>query len=208
MKTNEPVRVVMAEDESLVANLLQDELESVGMKVVGRATDGRRAVELVRCFHPDVVLMDISMPDMDGIAAAKVIQSECPTPVVIVTAHKDVEEVARATEAGVGAFIVKPSQAEELERAITIAIARHADLTTLRQVNQELQRALAEVRTLKGILPICCSCKKIRDDRNYWDQVEVYVMKHTDAKFSHGYCPECLEKYFPGVDLSEIAGMH
>jgi PAS domain-containing protein len=62
----------------------------------------------------------------------------------------------------------------------------------------DLQTALAEVRTLKGILPICCGCKKIRNDKNYWEQVEVYVMKHTDAKFSHGYCPECVEKYYPG----------
>ena len=62
----------------------------------------------------------------------------------------------------------------------------------------ELQSALAEVRTLKGIVPICAGCKKIRDDKGFWEQVETYVQKHTEAKFSHGFCPECVEKYYPG----------
>jgi YesN/AraC family two-component response regulator len=149
--------------------------------------------------------MDIAMPIMDGIASATAIQQEFPTPVVILSAHDEREVVSRAAVAGIGAFVVKPPQAADLERAITIAIARHADLTALRLVNHELQQALAEVRTLKGILPICCSCKKIRDDKNYWEQVEVYVMKHTDAKFSHGYCPECISKHFPGIDLPEAS---
>jgi DNA-binding NarL/FixJ family response regulator len=152
---------------------------------------------MVRELRPDVVLMDISMPEMDGITAAGLIQQECPTPVVILTAHDESDMVTRATAAGVGAFVVKPPEADELERAITIAMARHADLVELRRLNADLQQALAEVKTLTGLLPICCGCKKIRDDTGYWEQVEVYVMKRTEAKFSHGYCPTCLEKYFP-----------
>ena len=61
-----------------------------------------------------------------------------------------------------------------------------------------LEQTRAEVKTLKGLLPICCGCKKIRDDKNYWNEVEIYIMQRTDAKFTHDYCPTCLKKYFPG----------
>jgi DNA-binding NarL/FixJ family response regulator len=198
MKTNEPVQIVIAEDDSLVGDLIQQELESIGMQIVGRAADGRQAVELARTLRPGVVLMDLSMPQMDGIAAAALIQSECPTPVVMLSAHETEDDVARATAAGVGAFLVKPPHGAELARAITIAVARHADLLELRRVNRDLEQALAEVKTLKGFLPICSGCKKIRDDQGYWSAVETYVMKHSDAQFTHGICPACAEVYFPG----------
>jgi CheY-like chemotaxis protein len=158
---------------------------------------------MTRELRPDVVVMDIAMPELDGIAAATTIQIECPTPVVILSAHADAQLVAQATAAGVGAFVVKPPRADELERAITIAIARHADLMELRRLNTALQQSLAETKTLSGLLPICCGCKKIRDDSGYWNEVEAYISKRTDANFSHGYCPKCLHKYFP--ELGEIA---
>lgn len=198
MATNRSVQIVIAEDESLVGDLIQQELELIGMHIAGRATDGRQAVELVRALHPDAVLMDIAMPEMDGLAAAASIQAECPTPVVILSAHEGMEDVSLATAAGVGAFLVKPPRAADLERAITVAMARHADLLELRRVNGELGQALAEVKTLKGFLPICSGCKKIRDDQGYWSTVETYVMNHTDALFTHGLCPTCVEVYYPG----------
>ena len=81
----------------------------------------------------------------------------------------------------------------------------HTDISDRKKIEteresmiNELQSALAEVRTLKGIVPICAGCKKIRDDKGFWEQVETYVQKHTEAKFSHGFCPECVEKYYPG----------
>lgn len=205
MKTNREIRVVIAEDDVLVAGITRHELESMGFSVVGIAANGESAVDLTLELKPDVVLMDITMPKLDGISAAAAIQAVCPTPVVILTAHDEKELVEKATAAGVGAFVLKPPQADELDRAITIARARHADLRELRRLNHDLKTALEEVKTLKGFLPICCSCKKIRDDDNFWSEVEVYVMKHTDAKFSHGYCPECLEKYFPGCGTEASA---
>ena len=65
---------------------------------------------------------------------------------------------------------------------------------------RELQKAMTEIKALKGILPICASCKKIRDDKGYWNQVEVYIRDHSEAEFSHGICPECKEKLYPGLD--------
>jgi len=63
-----------------------------------------------------------------------------------------------------------------------------------------LQQTLAEIKTLKGFIPICSGCKKIRDDKGFWNQIESYIQKHADVKFSHGLCPDCIKKYFPGCD--------
>lgn len=207
MNTSAPIRVVIADDESLVLSLIQAELESVGIQVIGKASDGRQAIELVRRLRPDVALLDISMPEVDGILAAATIQIDCPTPVVILSAHETKDDIGQASAAGVGAYLVKPPQASDLVRAINISIARHADLTQLRQLNDELRTALAEIKTLHGLLPICCSCKKIRDDQGYWNQVESYLAQHAGMKFTHGYCPDCLEKFFPGttVDSTKLA---
>ncbi len=203
MKTNRDTRILIAEDDAMIASLIQAELESIGLTVVCTAGDGREAVALTSELKPDVVLMDITMPYLNGIDAAAAIQVGCPTPVVILTAHNETDLVVKATAAGVGAFVLKPPQAVELERAITIAMARHADLMELRRVNRNLQQTLAEVKTLKGLLPICCGCKKIRDEKNYWSEVEVYIMQHTGAKFTHGMCPECVRKYFQGYGAKE-----
>lgn len=195
--TDSRIQVLIVEDEALVAVLTQAELQSLGYTVIGTAPDGRKVVDMVLELKPTVVVMDIEIPFIDGITAAAAIQEISPTPVVILTAHPDYANLLKATAAGVGAFVVKPPQAAELERAITVAIARHADLLALYQKNRELEQTLAEVKTLKGLLPICCVCKKIRDDQGYWEQVEAYLEKHTEAEFTHGYCPSCLGKYFP-----------
>jgi uncharacterized protein with PIN domain len=71
--------------------------------------------------------------------------------------------------------------------------------SVLEKTNAELTRALANIQTLSGLIPICAGCKKVRDDRGFWEQVESYVARHSDAKFTHGICPECSRKYYPGV---------
>ncbi len=145
-----PIRVLLAEDESLVAALTRAELESRGYTVVGIAPDGVKVVELVASLRPDVVVMDLEMPLQDGIGAAAAIQEACPTPIVILTAHPDFTNLSKAVATGVGAFVVKPPLAEELERAITIAIARHADLMALQKSNRELAQRNAELRETHG----------------------------------------------------------
>ncbi len=78
-----------------------------------------------------------------------------------------------------------------------IAMARHADLMELRRIRKELEQALAELKKLQGVLPICSSCKKIRDDKNNWTLLEIYIRDHSEAEFSHGICPDCAEKLHP-----------
>jgi CheY-like chemotaxis protein len=141
--------------------------------------------------------MDIEMPEMDGLEAARLIQEKSPRPVVLLTGHDDPAMVQRASKAGVGAYLVKPPSAPEIDRSITIAVARFADLMELRRLNVELRLALDNVKVLKGLLPICASCKKIRDDRGYWEGVESYIKKHSDVEFSHGLCPDCITRLYP-----------
>lgn len=198
MTLTTPLQVLIADDESLVVELIASLLETAGHCVAGRAYDGRQATALTRDLRPDVVLMDISMPEQDGVAAAAEIQAVCPTPVVILSAYQGVEDLTRATDAGIGAYLVKPPRGSDLQRAMTVAIARHADLMELRRLNSELKQAMAEIKTLTGLLPVCCGCKQVRDDKGYWKQVEIYITTHTNAQVTHTYCPKCLEHYFPG----------
>lgn len=198
------IRVLVVEDNPTFRETIQKMLKGMGYTVAGTAEDGRRGIEMAQSLQPDVILMDVDMPKMNGIQAAQHIQASCPTPVVVLTAHEMPDLVGQASEAGVGAYLIKPPRAMEIERAITIAMARFADMMELRRLNaelqvrnQELQEALAQVRTLSGLLPICASCKKIRDDQGYWQRVEVYIESHSEAEFTHGLCPDCAKKLYP-----------
>lgn len=135
---NQPVRVLLVEDDALAADVIQYELKKVGLTVVGEAYDGLEAICVTKELRPDVVLMDVRMPRMNGLEAAARIQAECPTPVVLLTAYDDPVFVERASHAGVGAYVLKPPNAREIERAITVAVARFADQQHLRQLNADL----------------------------------------------------------------------
>ncbi len=126
MEKNRPVRVVVAEDDYFVALTVRRLLEGIGCQVVGEAADGLEAVELTRELQPDVVIMDVGMDRMDGIAATRAIQVACPTPVVILSAYETDDLVAAAQEAGAGAYLVKMPDAARLEQTISGAIATFA----------------------------------------------------------------------------------
>jgi AmiR/NasT family two-component response regulator len=204
MDREKQVRVLIAEDDFLVGEMIRAQLEELGYRVAGQAVDAQQVVELAQRLQPEVILMDIGMPDADGIHATQRIQARCPTPIVVLTAYETPELVKRASAAGVGAYLVKPPRSRDLERAIIIAMARFEDTLELRRLNdelqarnQELQDAIAKVQTLSGLLPICTSCKRIRDDEGYWKQVEDYIEEHSAAEFTHGYCPDCMRKLYP-----------
>jgi two-component system, response regulator PdtaR len=204
MDLTNDLQVLIVEDEPLVSEMIKGILKELKYRVIGQARNGRQAIAMTEGLKPDVVLMDIQMPDMDGLEATLHIYKSCPTPVVILTAYDSPDLILQASEVGVGAYLLKPPKAREVERAITIAIARFGDLMSLRYLNAELedrnaelQEALDKVKLLSGLLPICSHCKKIRDDEGYWQQVEVYIRDHSEAEFSHGICPECMRSFYP-----------
>jgi response regulator NasT len=151
----ERTRVIIADDESLIRMDLREMLTNLGYLVVGEVADGRSAVNQARELRPDVVVMDIKMPDMDGIEAAKVLTEERIAPVVLLSAYSQRDLVERAREAGVVAYLVKPYREEELSPAIEVALARFAEFKDLQKQVADLQLAL-ETRKLvdraKGIL--------------------------------------------------------
>jgi YesN/AraC family two-component response regulator len=188
------INVVIVEDDVLVGDMIAQAVQQSGMVVVGRANDGSSALELVRSLGPDVVLMDIEMPEMNGVQAAILIQQEKPTPLVFLTSYEKRSYLESAIDAGAGAYLLKPPKPADIERAVLVARARHQDLMEQRRLNAELKTALAKVQTLSGLLPICGWCKKIRNDEGYWQQIEAYISQHTDAVFSHGVCPDCRQR--------------
>lgn len=194
---NKTISILVVEDDYLISEEIIKGLKSLGHSNITKAADGKQAVDMVCSTKPDVVLMDIKIPELDGIAAAEQIQECCPTPVVILSAYDSTDYLKMASAAGVSAYLIKPPNPKEMERAITIAQARHADVLELRRLNKELEQALSEVKQLRGILPICSYCKKIRDDKGYWEQMESYITKHSEALFSHGICNECAKKLYP-----------
>ncbi len=203
MKINQKTRVLVAEDDYLVGEVIKRALKQTDHELVGKASDGVEAVEMAVSLRPDVVLMDIQMPELDGLEAARQIQEQCPMPVVILTAHESLSLVEKASEVGVAAYLTKPPNPAEIERAIIVAVARFDDMMELRRLNTELKEAIAKIKTLSGLLPICANCKKIRDDKGYWNQIENYIRDRSEAEFSHGICPECSKKLYPEYNLYE-----
>jgi two-component system, response regulator PdtaR len=203
MLASPTLRILVAEDDFLVGEEIVRVLRHLGHTDVTIASTGLAAVELTCSLRPDVVLMDVRMPGLDGLEAARRIQEACPTPIVVLTAHDAPEILERASQAGVGAFLTKPPEAAPLARALVIALARHRDLlrlaglvADLERKTAELERALAEIRTLHGIIPMCMFCKKVRNDAGFWERVDHYIRAHTEAVVSHGLCPECFSREY------------
>ena len=148
-------RVIIADDESLIRMDLREMLLNLGYLVVGEVGDGRSAVNLARELKPDVVIMDIKMPDMDGIDAAQILTEEHIAPVILLTAYSQKDLVERAKEAGVVGYMVKPFRESDLTPAIEVALARFSEFEALHKEVDDLQLAL-ETRKLvdraKGIL--------------------------------------------------------
>ena len=228
MKSKNSLRVLVAEDNPAIHEEIKNMLADLGQQVVGNAYNGPEAVAQCVQVNPDVILIDLVMPDPEtgredrhaGIRATEAMMRHKPVAIVWLTAHESPDLIAQANELGVSAYLVKPARSGDLARVLMVAHARFADLQelrrlnaaleaeiemrkraeeSLRQTNSELQTTLAEVRTLRGLLPICSFCKRIRDEKEHWHQVETYVRAHSEANFTHTYCPDCLKEHFPGL---------
>ena len=197
MKRDRKLSVVIADDEYLISIDVDKAAREAGFAVAGIAANGEQALDLIRKHSPDAAIIDIKMPKMDGLEAARRIRDEMPIPVVIMTAYESPEFLEEAKEAGVGAYLIKPPDVSGISRAVELAVARHGDMMELRKLNAELRDALRRIKTLEGILPICSYCRKIHDEQGQWLRIESYIQRHTQADFSHGICPECLEEHFP-----------
>src|SRR5215208_4206807 len=149
------MRILVAEDETIIRLDLCALLDTAGHTVVAEARDGEEAVELAREHEPDLAIMDVKMPRLDGIDAARRILDERPIPIVMLTAYGQQELVARAVEAGVFGYLVKPFREQDLLPALHTARARHEELSALRDEAESLAEALAARKSIeraKGLL--------------------------------------------------------
>ncbi len=151
----ERTRIVIADDEALIRMDLREMLTHLGYLVVGEVGDGRSAVNLARELRPDIIIMDIKMPDLDGIEAARILTEEQIAPVLLLSAYSQRELVTRAREAGVAGYLVKPFREADLSPAIEVALARFAEFQEMGQQVGDLQQALETRKVVdraKGIL--------------------------------------------------------
>jgi sigma-B regulation protein RsbU (phosphoserine phosphatase) len=186
--------ILIADDNGTNRRLLRAILETEGYRVV-EVNDGREALSLlIAAATPMVALLDWEMPGLEGIEVCRktrAIKDAQPTFLILLTVRDSKQDIVTGLQAGANDYITKPFERGELLARVKIAVTMVELQQSLANKVMELQDALAEVKQLSGYLPICAYCKKIRDDTDYWQQVEVYVSKHSDAKFSHGVCPEC-----------------
>ena len=192
------MRVLIVDDEPIVRRLHEASLTGWGYQVVS-ASSGEQAWEFLQQPDPPALaILDWTMPGMDGLELCTRIRAmgRDPKPYLIfVTAKARTQDIVTGLGAGADDYIVKPFEREELRARVQVGFRMLALQAALADRVRELEDALTRVKQLQGLLPICSYCKKVRDDRNYWQQVETYIEGHSDAQFTHGICPECREKY-------------
>ena len=195
-------RILLADDHRATREALRTLLESRAFTVTAVAT-GDEALEVLSSFDPPrIAIVDWEMPGASGLEVCRAVRglpAECYIYLIIITARSGEEDIAKALAAGADDFIRKPCGLSEL-----LARVRNGQRTLALQRNlagriTELEESAERLRQLRRLLPICMYCKKIRDDSDYWQEIEVYIRAHTGTDFSHGICPECM-----AVQIAEL----
>jgi DNA-binding NtrC family response regulator len=193
--------VLLIEDSKGDARLLEEMLYDVGgssFKLIW-AERLEAGLRYLKRGGINLVLLDLGLPDSEGFETFKKIYQTVPDlPIIVMTGLNDEELALDAVREGAQDYLVKGQvDGNLLFRAMRYAIERKKLEIEREKMIIELQDALAKIKTLRGLLPICSFCKKIRDDQGYWRQIEVFMKEHSDANFSHSICPECAKKYYP-----------
>ena len=198
---NRATQILVVEDDPNVSMVLCARLESLGYRVIDTAASGLEAIRLFYRHRPDLVTMDILLEgEMNGIQAAAKITERSDVPIIFMTCLSDRAVFESAIQTNPYGYIVKPYDINELRSAIEIARAKHRAARERELLIARLQKALDEVKTLRGLLPICASCKRIRvDDNATWQQIEEYIANHSEADFTHGICPDCARRLYPAL---------
>lgn len=184
--------IYVADDDEINLKLIKTVLAQAGFTNLKLFSSGKNMMEDVTHKPPDLLLLDIMMPGFSGYDVLEWIKQD-PTltniPIIMITAASlddNMEPLARSFEMGAMDYISKPFVNLELVQRVKSALR-------MEKQRQELEKAATQIRSLETLLPICSYCKKIRADKNYWQEVEGYISEHTDTMFSHSICPECYE---------------
>ena len=204
------MRILVAEDDSVTRRILETTLAGLGWDVV-TAKDGNAAWEVFQTLKgtnaPELAVMDWMMPGVEGIEICRRLRATSGFEfvyVILVTSRGDKGDLSEGLAAGANDYIEKPFDLVELEARVRVGERMVRLQTSLSARVTELEEALEHVRRLQGLLPICSYCKKVRNEANYWEQVDSYLTSHLDLELTHGICPDCTEKLVKELDETPV----
>lgn len=186
------MKIWAVDDDQTNLKLMGAILQQSGFSQISYFSSGEAVLAELEQACPDLILLDIMMPGIGGFEVLTFLQSSPRhnhIPVIVITAvpmQDDMEPLRKSFELGAIDYICKPFTTVELEMRVKSTLR-------LEKQRQELEAAVSKIRSLEKLLPICSYCKKVRSDKNYWQEVEVYISEHTDTLFSHSICPSCYE---------------
>ena len=200
-----PTKVLVADDDVTSRRMLVAMLTKSGYDVV-EVVDGAAALRiLLEPDPPRLVILDWLMPGMDGpevLRQVRAVETTHPPYIVMLTTKTSKGDIVAGLKAGANDYLTKPFDPDELCARIEVGRQLVDTQAALADTISELRDALDHIKTLRGIVPICAWCKKIRDDDGFWNQLEAYVRDHTEAEFSHGICPDCAKGF--GVEIGRL----
>jgi DNA-binding response OmpR family regulator len=205
------MKALIADDDFTYRRMLEALLAKWGYDLVV-TSDGDAAWQVLHAPDaPQLAILDWMMPGKDGVEICRQLRESSqsdPKYIILLTSKGDKKDIVSGLDAGADDYITKPFESEELRARVQVGERILRLQSELASRVKELQEALDQIETLEGILPICMYCKKIRNDQNYWQQVESYISQHSQAEFTHGLCPECFEKHIkrPLQGLSSEGG--
>lgn len=196
------MEILVADDDRATRGILGEMLKKLGHTPVF-ASDGEQAAEKIRNTNVRIAILDWIMPKLDGLSVCKLARSEDIERyvyIIFVTVRDNKVDLLRAFEAGADDYITKPYDEAELTARVRGAVRVIQLQEKLKEKISELEKALEEINTLQGLIPICSYCKRVRSDKDYWEQVESYISRHSPFRFTHGICPDCLKKLEAQLD--------
>ena len=200
------MKIFIAEDDPVSRRVLEATLGRFGHQVVVAANGAEAWAVLQGDDAPSLAILDWMMPELDGAEICRRVRSiptTTPPYLILLTAKSGKENVVAGLDAGANDYLTKPFDREELRARVQVGAQVLELQKNLARRISELEDALAQVKQLQGLLPICSYCKKIRDEQNYWQRVDSYITEHADVRFSHGICPDCyLEVVQPQLQVA------
>lgn len=192
-----PTTVLIADDDKLTLNVLNDTLTRAGYDVI-TATDGDQAWKKLQQSNTQLAVLDWIMPGMEGIEICERAQKEPKLAnryFILLTGKSKTEDLVAGLQSGASDYLRKPFDEAELLARVEVGVRFIELQRKLAERVEELEKALATVKRLEGLLPICSYCKRIRNEQDYWERVDNYISQHANVRFSHNICPECYEKH-------------
>lgn len=205
-------KILIVDDESINVRVLEMTLKSEYETMV--ACNGHEAIRIVKEQLPDLVLLDVMMPELSGFEVCRIIKSDealASIPIIFVTALERSADESQGLILGAADYITKPINPDLVNLRVRNHLKLKLQRDQLKKQRDILQRqkivlegTLARIKRLEGLIHICMYCKKIRNEEEVWEQMEKYISEHSDAMFSHGVCPDCIDEFKKSMSLKSL----